>query len=91
MGEEKNSSVGKTDKWYNKVMGYLTGQISKFVAFLYLVMAIGIVIGGLVITKTPHLFPIVVGFYAVSGLIAYYNRDIATILFVLFLIFFIFL
>ncbi len=89
--EHGSGHTCKTDPWYQRILDYISGQISKFVAFLFLILMIGIAIGFYVVGRAPSFGPLIILIPAIAGLASYYNRDIATILFGLFLIFFIFL
>jgi len=81
------ASAGKIDSWYEKIMGYITNRISSFVAFLFFLFAIGAVFGICVAMRWPHLASWIVIIPAVIGLIAYYNRTFATVMFFLLLVF----
>ncbi len=81
------ASVGKLDSWYEKIMGYITNRVSSFVAFLFFLFTLGAFFGLAVATKAPHLAPYFVIVPALLGLIAYYNRTFATVMFLLLLVF----
>jgi len=78
------------DDWYGKIQKQLTGKISNFVAFLFFLFALGALIMLMVMQKYPQQAFLVILGPAVAGIIAYYNRIFATIVFfgVVILIFF---
>ena len=75
------------DPFFDKVSNYVTGKIATFVAFLFFLITIGAVYA-LVITKAPldTLTTTLILTPAVVGLIAYWNRDLAVIIFTVFII-----
>ncbi|HNV01036.1 MAG TPA: hypothetical protein PKK60_01255 [archaeon] len=71
----------KIDEIYSKIQKKVTGSISEFVAFFFFVIALGSLITIYIITQFPqHSFWVVLT-PALAGLIAYYNRTFATIIF----------
>lgn len=94
--EEKDSNAnkfkGRSDPFFDKVLQYVTGKISTFVAFLFFLIALG-AIYAVVVTRAPLDFitTILVLAPAVVGLIAYSNRDLAIIIFSAFLLLFFFI
>lgn len=82
--------TGWIDNRLTSLTDYLGAQISRFVAFLFLLFAAGAIFGAFVYTTYPKyglwfiLAPIVL------GLIAYYSRTFAIILFAIFAAFFVF-
>ena len=92
-GAEKKEEIAElkgTDKWYNKVLSYLSDRMSAFVAFLFFLFAVGAFYGNFIVTRFPELETYLLIAPLVVGLIAYYNRAFATIAFV-FLLLFVFL
>ena len=77
----------KCDPFFDKVSNYVTGKIATFVAFLFFLIAIG-AIYAVVITNAPltTVTTVLILAPAVVGLLAYWNRDIAVIIFVVFII-----
>ncbi len=77
----------KCDPFFDKVSNYVTGKIATFVAFLFFLITIGAVYA-LVITKAPldSLTTVLILAPAAVGLLAYWNRDLAVIIFVVFII-----
>ncbi|MFH1256935.1 MAG: hypothetical protein V1494_06625 [Candidatus Diapherotrites archaeon] len=87
MAEEKKSSGSRTDSWFDKLSDYVTGTISGFVAFLFFLFAAGAVYGALIVAKGSPFGGYLIVLPAVLGLITYYSRDIALVVFVFFLLF----
>ncbi len=81
----------KTDNWYDQVATYVSEQVSTFVAFIFFIITLGAIYGALVAARNPALEPILIIAPAVLGLVAFYNRDIATLFFALFIVAFIIL
>jgi hypothetical protein len=79
-------SENKLDKWYTKIQEYLTKKIGTFVAFLFFLYAIGALTSIIIMTKYPQQAYLVVLIPAIAGIIAYYNRTFATIMFFLLII-----
>ena len=79
----------KTDNWYDKIAAYVSEQVSTFVAFMFFLITVGAVYGALVAAKNPTLEPILIIAPAVLGLVAFYNRDISTLFFIVFVVAFI--
>ena len=71
----------KVDNWFEKIEKYVTGKIGSFVAFIFLLYALGALTAILIISKYPQQVGLVVLIPAVAGAIAYYNRMFATIIF----------
>ena len=74
---------------FKSIAGYVGAQISRFVAFLFLLFAVGAFFGAFVYTNFPHIGIWLIVAPAVLGIIAYYNRVAAIVLFALFFVFFI--
>lgn len=90
--EAKSGGWAETaDNWYDRIATYVSEQISTFVAFLFILFTIGAAYGVFFAAKFPHLVVPAILAPAFIGLVAYYNRVFATIMFVLFLIAFIIL
>ncbi len=71
----------KIDLWYGKIQKKVNGTISEFVAFFFFVIALGSFITIIIVTQWPqHAFWVVLA-PALAGLISYYNRTFATIVF----------
>ncbi len=77
----------KLDKWLNKVLSYTSKRIQTFVAFMFLLLSIGMVIGYIVAMHTGKEKALYLTIPPLLGLTAYYNRDLAVALFVLFILF----
>ncbi len=75
----------KTDKWFKKILTYITKKIQTFVAFLFLLISIGMLLGYLAVIHTGENAIFFMIIPACLGLLAYFNRDLAIIFFVLFL------
>ena len=95
-GNPKSTSDKKSmsDDLFNKIIDYVQGGISTFVAFLFLLITVGAIFGALVVAHSggiEGIAPILLITPALLGFVAYYNRDFAVAIFVLLFIFFIFL
>ena len=95
MAEEKGGGdageTGRVDRWFQGVLNYVGKTVSTFVAFLYFILTIGMLIGWVVTFRAPEAMPLLAMLPAAIGLLAYYNRVFATIAFVGFLVLFVFL
>ena len=78
-----------TDNWDDWVATVVSEQVSTFVAFIFFIITVGAVYGALVAARNPTMEPFLLIVPAVLGLIAFYNRDIATLFFLLFTVGFI--
>lgn len=79
MGAEKS---GKVDSWFEKIQDYVTEVIGAFVAFLFLIFALGAGFALFVAKQWPDKAFFIVLIPAASGLLAYYNRTYATLVFI---------
>lgn len=71
----------KIDGIYSKIQKRVTGTISEFVAFFFFIIALGSLITIYIVNQFPqHAFWVVLT-PALAGIIAYYNRAFATIIF----------
>lgn len=86
---EEEKKMGMTDNIFSKIAGYLGERISIFVAFLFSLLGIGMVIGGFVVVKFPEIAAFLIAAPFVLAVIAYYNRVFAIIAFIAFLVLFI--
>ena len=86
---KQNGITGWVENRFVGISNYLGAQISRFVAFLFLLFAVGAFFGAFVYTRFPEIGVYLIIAPAVLGLIAYYNRVAALVLFVFFFIFFI--
>ncbi len=82
-------STRHTDNWYDAVATYVSEEVRTFVAFIFFLITVGAIFGALVAARNPAMEPIIILLPAVLGLIAFYNRDIATLFFFLFIVAFI--
>ena len=78
----------KMDSWFGKVQKYVSLKIGSFVAFIFLVFAAGSFVSLIVIQRWPEMAWLTIVIPLIAGIIAYYDRTVATILFVLFILFF---
>ena len=85
--ETVTQTVGKVVTWYEKIMGYIASRVSSFVAFLFFLFTMGAFFGMVAVQHAPQFAFYIVMAPAVLGLIAYYNRSFATVMFILLLIF----
>lgn len=83
--ESKGNGPGKSkvDGWVEKVLDYVTAQISSFVAFLFLLFSAGAVYGSAITSRQHELGTWLLIAPAVLGLIAYYSRTFALAVFAL--------
>ena len=86
MGEEAPAALNWLEKRFMGLAGYLSTGISRFVAFLFFLFAVGAFFGAFVYTSYPKIGFFIILIPAVLGLIAYYNRTVAIFLFAGFLI-----
>ena len=84
-----SDSAHTVDAWFNKIQEYIGQKISTFIAFLFFLFTLGAVFGAITILRFPEYAPFMIIAPAVLGLLAYYNRTIATIAFALLIILFI--
>ena len=81
--------IGSIDKVFGKLAGWITKQISGFVSFLFFLFAAGALYGYFIV---PHAGQFAIWLLLapfILGLIAYYSRTFATILFFLLIVLFI--
>ncbi|MFH1224506.1 MAG: hypothetical protein V1676_01755 [Candidatus Diapherotrites archaeon] len=81
--EGKASGKGRVDGWVEKVLEYVTKQISSFVAFLFLLFSAGAVYGSVITARQHELGVWLLIAPAVLGLMAYYSRAFALAVFAL--------
>jgi len=81
-GEEAPAPTGPKgiDAFYSKLSSYATAGSGEFASFVFLVLTVGIAVGFFVSNKMPELVSLAVIGSLALGLIAHYNREIATIL-----------
>ena len=82
-----DNNKGRVDNWFIKIENYVTGVIGAFVAFLFLIFAAGAGLMLFVMENWPEKAFLVILIPAASGLLAYYNRTYATIVFIALLVF----
>jgi predicted PurR-regulated permease PerM len=91
MAEAKPGNVlGIIDRVFDRFSSYLSERISAFVAFLFMLIALGSFYGYFIVPHFAEFAIYLLMAPVVLALIAYYNRTFASILFVL-LLFFVFL
>ncbi len=74
-------ALGTIDKAFDKFSSYLSDRISTFVAFLFVLIAVGAFYGYLVVPRFPEISIYLLLTPLGLALVAYYNRTFATILF----------
>ena len=84
-GDDKTFMV---DRFFSRLADYITEEIAKLVAFLLILVTIGALVGYVIATRQAPFLLVFVP--AVLGIIAYYERDIAILLFVALLLFVVF-
>ncbi len=84
MGEEKkeNGKAGRIDSFFVGVADYIGKQISRFVAFLFFVFTAGAVYGALLAYRQVQFAELFIILPAALGIIAYYNRTFALVIFI---------
>lgn len=87
----EDSGNTRLDKLFKKLSGKVVERVSTFVAFLFLLYASGVMLGIFIVTQHPEYIYHAIAAPVILGLISYYNRDVAMVLFVLFFIFIIFI
>ena len=73
----------KIDAYFTKMSKYVSAKIGHFVAFMFFLFALGAFAMIMVLQKYPHQALLVIAVPAVAGLLAYYNRTVAVVLFAL--------
>jgi len=84
---EKADSTGRVDSWFIRVQEYITKKIGAFVAFLFLLVALGAFTALMVMQRWPEYAMFTVIVPGAAGILSYYNRSVAIILFALLLVF----
>ena len=69
-----------SDNFINKIIDFVTENIAKAVAFIFILVTIGAVLGWEIAQRGAN--PLFLFVPAAIGIVAYYERDIAIILFV---------
>jgi len=83
---EEQASIGRVDSFFRGVSNYITGTISAFVSFLFFVFTLGAVVIWIAQRLAPEFVELIILLPAVAGIIAYYNRTFAIVLFIGFLL-----
>ena len=86
-----NAKEGTVDSWFRKIFDKIGEQISHFVAFLFIVFALGAFYGTLIVARSPDYSHYLLIAPLLPALLAYYDRTFATIIFVGLILFFIIL
>lgn len=73
--------LGIIDRIFDKASSYLSDRISAFVAFIFVMIALGTFYGTYFVPRFPNLEIYLLLAPLGLALIAYYNRTFATILF----------
>ncbi|MBN1940826.1 MAG: hypothetical protein JW772_01445 [Candidatus Diapherotrites archaeon] len=84
---EASDPLSWVERRISGVANYLSAGISRFVAFLFFLFGIGAFFGAFVYTSFPKLGIYLIVAPLLLGLIAYYNKTVAIVLFIVFLIF----
>jgi hypothetical protein len=87
MAGNPGSTLNWIEKQFMGIANYLGAGISRFVAFLFLLFAVGAFFGAFVYTRFPSMGIYLILVPAVLGLIAYYSRTAAIVMFIGFIIF----
>ncbi len=81
-GDEKKPIM---DKLFTDLLNYITKSISTFVAFLFILITFGAIIGYMVGVRREDEWLVITP--AIIGMIAYYNRAFAVAIFLIVLVF----
>lgn len=84
--KEKEEKYFNLDKFFDDLSTKVTETLKSFIAFLFLLLAVGAAYGFFVTLKHTEIAPLLVILPAVLGLIAYYNKTFAIAIFVLLII-----
>jgi len=76
---ETNKTI---DSWFTRIQKYTSAKISHFVAFLFFLVALGAFLMMVVMQRYPNEAVWVIIAPAAAGLLAYYNRGFAIVLFI---------
>jgi hypothetical protein len=71
------------DSWFGKIQKMIGTGVSQFVAFFFFSLALGALIGIMLIQHYPDQALLGVIVPALAGAIAYYNRSFATAIFII--------
>ncbi|MCX6803641.1 MAG: hypothetical protein NTY48_03650 [Candidatus Diapherotrites archaeon] len=74
------------DKWFGKIQADIDKKIANFVAFFFFMIALGALAGVIIAQRHPNQAMLAVIAPAVTGLIAYYNRAFAAVVFAILVI-----
>lgn len=80
--DSKSESKGYTDSLLGKLSDLVGKSISHFVAFLFIIFALGAFYGTLIVARWPDYSHYLLIAPLVPALLAYYNRAFAAIIFV---------
>ena len=86
--EEGSVSLGRVDKYFDRVSSWLSERIAAFVAFLFLLFGAGAIYGAVIVPRFSQYGFYLLGAPLVLALIAYYNRPAATLTFAGLVLFF---
>jgi hypothetical protein len=89
MAEGSNGT--RVDSWYDRLLRLISASISRFVAAIFLLFALGAFYGFIVAAKWPHLAHYLLAAPVVLAIFAYYDRTFATVVFAGMLLIFIIL
>ncbi|MFH1588411.1 MAG: hypothetical protein ABIA76_03685 [Candidatus Diapherotrites archaeon] len=81
----------KTDSWFEKLMNWISTNLKLFAAMLFLIFSVGMIYGVFVLHFVKEFQMLYFAAPPVMGIISYYNRDVALIMLVIFIAFFIIL
>jgi hypothetical protein len=92
-GEKKEEVpvLGRVDRAFARISTYLTQQISRFVAFLFFLFTLGAVYGWWLCWRGVPNQELLIIAPAILGIIAYYNRTFAIVMFVAIILLFVIL
>jgi len=74
------------DKFFSSIGNYITAGISRFVAFLFILISLGAFYGFLVSSRQGDAGVFLLIAPAIAGLIAYYNRAFASAILIVLII-----
>ncbi len=82
------AAVPVTDRFFGWLAGYLVERIQLFVAFLFMLLGVGVLLGRFIVTQHPQIELFLLAGPFVFALVSYYSRTFAIIAFIALLLVF---
>ncbi len=79
--------MGTLENIGNAILEGLTTSLRRFTAFLFLLFALGIVYGSLIVQHNPGMLPFAIGIPIILAVVAYFNTAFAVVFFILLAVF----